>query len=103
MAPDTSERRASLTLKDAALLRHQCYIDGSWCDADSGAIFDIVNPGVGGRDRHRADDGRGRDRTRHRSCRQGLACLARQDCEGALRPSSASGRNCSSRTPMISR
>ncbi|HWZ72251.1 MAG TPA: NAD-dependent succinate-semialdehyde dehydrogenase [Casimicrobiaceae bacterium] len=44
MAPDTSERRPSLPLKDAALLRNQCYIDGRWCDADSGETFDIVNP-----------------------------------------------------------
>src|SRR6202030_3895951 len=40
----TSERRAPLPLKDAALLRHQCYIGGRWCDADSGETFDIVNP-----------------------------------------------------------
>ena len=44
MAPDTSERRATLSLKDAALLKSQCYIDGRWSDADSGATFDIVNP-----------------------------------------------------------
>jgi succinate-semialdehyde dehydrogenase / glutarate-semialdehyde dehydrogenase len=44
MAPDTAERRPPLSLKDAALLRHQCYINGSWSDADSGETFDIVNP-----------------------------------------------------------
>src|SRR5207237_1625045 len=44
MAPDTSERRPPLPLKDAALLKNQCYIDGRWCDADSGETFDIVNP-----------------------------------------------------------
>jgi succinate-semialdehyde dehydrogenase / glutarate-semialdehyde dehydrogenase len=44
MAPDISERRPPLPLKDAALLRHQCYIDGRWSDADSGKTFDIVNP-----------------------------------------------------------
>jgi len=44
MAPDTSERRPSLALEDAALLRHQCYIDGRWSDADSAETFDIVNP-----------------------------------------------------------
>ena len=44
MAPDTSERRPTLSLKDAALLKSQCYIDGRWSDADSGATFDIVNP-----------------------------------------------------------
>ncbi len=84
MAPDTSERRPSLPLKDAALLRNQCYIDGRWCDADSGATFDIVNPASAAKSRQRADDGRGGDRARHRSRRQGLARLARQDCEGAL-------------------
>ena len=44
MAPDTSERSRPLPLKDAALLKNQCYIDGRWCDADSGETFDIVNP-----------------------------------------------------------
>ncbi len=44
MAPDTSERRPPLALNDPALLRHQCYIDGRWSDADSGATFDVVNP-----------------------------------------------------------
>ena len=44
MAPDTSERRPPLALKDPALLRHQCYIDGRWSNADSGATFDVVNP-----------------------------------------------------------
>src|SRR5438105_1876940 len=44
MAPDTSERRRPLPLKDAALLKNQCYIDGRWFDADSGETFDIVNP-----------------------------------------------------------
>src|SRR5450755_715946 len=44
MAPDTSERHPPLSLKDAALLRSQCYIDGRWSDADSGQTFDIVNP-----------------------------------------------------------
>ena len=49
MAPDTTERRAALPLKDAALLRHQCYIDGRWSDADSGETFDIVKPATAAR------------------------------------------------------
>jgi succinate-semialdehyde dehydrogenase/glutarate-semialdehyde dehydrogenase len=47
MAPDTSSPRTSLPLKDAALLKHQCYIDGRWFDADEKATFDIVNPATG--------------------------------------------------------
>jgi succinate-semialdehyde dehydrogenase/glutarate-semialdehyde dehydrogenase len=33
-----------LTLNDPSLLRHQCYIDGEWCDADSGATVEVRNP-----------------------------------------------------------
>ena len=28
-------------------LRQQCYIDGAWCDADSGATFEVTDPGSG--------------------------------------------------------
>jgi len=28
-------------------LRQQCYIDGTWCDADSGATLDVADPGSG--------------------------------------------------------
>ncbi|MDE8653997.1 NAD-dependent succinate-semialdehyde dehydrogenase [Novosphingobium album (ex Liu et al. 2023)] len=28
-------------------LKQQCYIDGKWCDADSGGIFDVLDPGTG--------------------------------------------------------
>nr|WP_274389511.1 NAD-dependent succinate-semialdehyde dehydrogenase [Paraburkholderia tagetis] len=34
-------------LKDVALLRHQAYIDGQWCPADSGASFDVFDPATG--------------------------------------------------------
>lgn len=34
-------------LKDAALLRHQAFIDGQWCPADSGASFDVLDPATG--------------------------------------------------------
>jgi succinate-semialdehyde dehydrogenase/glutarate-semialdehyde dehydrogenase len=44
MAPDTLERRAPIALKDEALLRQQCYVDGRWIDADSRARFDVINP-----------------------------------------------------------
>ena len=33
-----------LALKDAALLREQCFIDGRWCAADSGAALEVKNP-----------------------------------------------------------
>ena len=44
MPPDTLERRAPIALKDEALLRQQCYVDGRWIDADSRATFDVINP-----------------------------------------------------------
>ncbi|MCP2039748.1 succinate-semialdehyde dehydrogenase/glutarate-semialdehyde dehydrogenase [Neisseria sp. HSC-16F19] len=34
-------------LKDASLFRTQCYIDGQWCDADSGATIEVTNPATG--------------------------------------------------------
>jgi len=46
MAPDTLER-ATLPLKDAALLRTQCYVDGKWIDADNARTMDVVNPATG--------------------------------------------------------
>jgi succinate-semialdehyde dehydrogenase/glutarate-semialdehyde dehydrogenase len=49
MPPDTLERRAPIALKDAALLRQQCYIDGRWVDADARTTRDVINPATGGR------------------------------------------------------
>ncbi|MDA7087706.1 NADP-dependent succinate-semialdehyde dehydrogenase [Pseudomonas sp. SA3-5] len=34
----------SLELKDPSLLRQQAYVNGQWCDADSGARTEIFNP-----------------------------------------------------------
>ncbi len=34
-------------LKDGALLRQQCYIDGAWVGADSGATIGVNNPATG--------------------------------------------------------
>jgi succinate-semialdehyde dehydrogenase/glutarate-semialdehyde dehydrogenase len=34
-------------LKDAKLLRTQCYVDGRWCGADNGKTFPVVNPATG--------------------------------------------------------
>ncbi len=36
-----------LILKDARLLRQQCYINGEWCDADNKATFPVTNPATG--------------------------------------------------------
>jgi succinate-semialdehyde dehydrogenase/glutarate-semialdehyde dehydrogenase len=41
-----SEKK-ELTLKDACLLRQQCYVNGEWCDADSKATFPVTNPATG--------------------------------------------------------
>ncbi|MCG8692551.1 MAG: aldehyde dehydrogenase family protein, partial [Minwuiales bacterium] len=38
---------SALGLKDASLLRQQCYIDGAWCDADSGETIPVNNPATG--------------------------------------------------------
>ncbi len=34
-------------LKNGALFRQQCYIDGKWVDADSGAAIEVTNPATG--------------------------------------------------------
>ena len=36
-----------LALKDHALLRRACYIDGAWVAADSGETMDVTNPVTG--------------------------------------------------------
>ncbi|MBL4787483.1 MAG: aldehyde dehydrogenase family protein, partial [Cohaesibacteraceae bacterium] len=36
-----------LTLKRPDLMRQQCYIDGAFCDADSGKTLDVTNPANG--------------------------------------------------------
>ncbi len=84
MAPDTIERKPTLALKDGALLRQQCFIDGQWVDADSGATFGVVNPATGARIGTVPDLGAERNAPRHRSCQQGMAGVARQDGQGAF-------------------
>ena len=34
----------TLTLKDASLFRQQCFINGTWADADSKALLNVTNP-----------------------------------------------------------
>ena len=36
-----------ISLKDGRLFRQQCYIDGSWEDADDGKTIDVSNPATG--------------------------------------------------------
>ncbi len=36
-----------ITLNDPTLLIQRCHINGSWCDADSGATMDVTNPATG--------------------------------------------------------
>jgi succinate-semialdehyde dehydrogenase / glutarate-semialdehyde dehydrogenase len=38
---------ATPQLADARLFREQCYIDGRWADADSGAAIEVTNPATG--------------------------------------------------------
>ena len=37
-------RDTAMQLKDAKLFRQQCYIDGTWCDADGGETIPVNNP-----------------------------------------------------------
>jgi succinate-semialdehyde dehydrogenase/glutarate-semialdehyde dehydrogenase len=45
MAPDTIER-SPLTLKDPALLRQRCYVDGQWLDADDRGSIPVIDPAL---------------------------------------------------------
>lgn len=36
-----------LPLKNPDMLRQQCYVDGLWCDADSGQSVNVTNPATG--------------------------------------------------------
>src|ERR1043166_529561 len=47
MVPDTVERRAALALRDPALFRQECFVDGRWIDADAGATREVLNPATG--------------------------------------------------------
>lgn len=38
-----------MNLKDTSLFRQQAFIDGAWCDADSGKSFAVTNPASGAR------------------------------------------------------
>src|SRR3546814_1476990 len=38
---------ATPQLADPRLFREQCYIDGRWTDADSGAVIEVTNPASG--------------------------------------------------------
>ena len=43
-AQATSATSGAPALRDAALFRQQCYIDGEWVDADTGATIEVRNP-----------------------------------------------------------
>ncbi len=36
-----------MELTDSSLLRHQCYINGAWVEADSGDTISVTNPADG--------------------------------------------------------
>ena len=42
-----TKTEARITLKDPSLLHEQCYIDGTWVDADDGGSIDVNNPASG--------------------------------------------------------
>src|SRR5262245_17339681 len=46
MAPD-DKSRSTIKLNDPALLREQCYVDGRWSGAASGAKIPVSNPATG--------------------------------------------------------
>ena len=36
-----------MQLRDSALLKTQCYINGQWLNADNGAVISVINPATG--------------------------------------------------------
>ena len=47
MPYDSVDTARRLGLRDAGLLRFQCFIDGQWTDADSGKTVEVTNPADG--------------------------------------------------------
>ena len=41
------DAKTKITLRDAALFRRQCYVNGEWIDAADGATLDVDNPATG--------------------------------------------------------
>ena len=89
--PPTRSNATLPALKDPALLRQQCYVDGQWIDADGGATLAVVNPATGAHDRHRAAVRRRRDAPRDRRGGARVARVAREDREGAQRDPAQAG------------
>jgi succinate-semialdehyde dehydrogenase/glutarate-semialdehyde dehydrogenase len=44
---DSRLAAGGLKLEDPALLRQQCYVNGAWADAKSGATIPVINPATG--------------------------------------------------------
>ena len=84
MAPDTLERSAP-TLKDPALLRMQCYVDGVWCDAEGGLTMAVVNPATGRTIGTAPVFGANETRRAIDAAARGVPGLARQGREGPQR------------------
>ena len=102
MAPDTLERSVP-TLKDPALLRMQCYVDGAWCDAEGGATMPVVNPATGRTIGTAPVFGANETRRAIDAAARALPGVARQGREGPQRRSCASGTSSCSRTRTTSR
>jgi succinate-semialdehyde dehydrogenase/glutarate-semialdehyde dehydrogenase len=47
MLSKVAEVMTTLSLNDSDLFRRQAYIDGRWCEADSGKRFPVTNPATG--------------------------------------------------------
>ena len=47
LSPEGTIVELNTLLKDPALLRLHAYIDGQWCEADSGASFGVIDPATG--------------------------------------------------------
>ena len=41
------DAKTKITLRDPALFRQQCYVNGEWIDAGNGATLDVDNPATG--------------------------------------------------------
>jgi succinate-semialdehyde dehydrogenase/glutarate-semialdehyde dehydrogenase len=99
MAPDTRERPSPPALKDATLLRQQCYIDGRWADADSKATRDVHNPATGAR--IGATPVMGAAETRRAIAAADKAWPAWRDKTARERSAIRKGRAATARTPAI--
>ena len=91
MPPDDKiARNKVIALNDPSLLKQKCCLNGGWIDADDGATIDVINPATGATLGTVPKIGAAETRAPSRPPIR-VACVAREDREGARGRSCAAG------------